>query len=250
MSKIWIDCREQDLIKLMEDKKVDITIKSLDIGDVIIVDENDVELLIIERKTIQDLEASIKDGRYEEQSYRLSGYEPVPNHNIVYLIEGNLEKHCSKKKEVMKKTLYSSLFSIMYYKGFSLIQSNSTEETAFIILNIFDKINRELKKNEKTPYYTENKEIKEYSSLIKKVKKQNITKENIDEIMLSQIPGVSVTFANAILLEYDTLANLIENIKTDNNCLKMIKYKNKKDKMQKISKTCCENIYHYLLKTE
>ena len=254
MSKIWIDSREHDLLKIIDDK--DVVIKTLDIGDITIVDEDDHELLIIERKTIQDLDASIKDGRYKEQSYRLSGYDCVCNHNIIYLIEGNMEHFCKNKKESIKKSLYSSLFSIIYYKGFSLVQSNSLNETAFIILNIFDKIKREIKNGEKMPYYDEkmknvdaNVDV-EYSSVIKKVKKQNINNENIDEIMLSQIPGVSPTFAKAIILEYGSLVNLIENIKTNVDCLKNIKYKNKKDKMQKISKTCCNNIYSYLLKSE
>ena len=36
------------------------------------------EKLVIERKSINDLLSSIKDGRYAEQSYRLNG---LPNHN-------------------------------------------------------------------------------------------------------------------------------------------------------------------------
>ena len=74
------------------------------------------EIIIIERgegKTISDLTASIKDGRYKEQSYRLDGYS-IHNHNIIYLIEGNLNR-----ASFDKKTIYSSMFSIGYCKGFS-----------------------------------------------------------------------------------------------------------------------------------
>ena len=46
------------------------------------------KLLIIERKSLNDLASSIKDGRYAEQSFRLSNIEHH-NHNIVYLIEGD-----------------------------------------------------------------------------------------------------------------------------------------------------------------
>ena len=42
------------------------------LGDVIICDDDGSERMIIERKTLNDLAASIKDGRYEEQGYRLS----------------------------------------------------------------------------------------------------------------------------------------------------------------------------------
>jgi ERCC4-type nuclease len=260
MVKIILDCREHDVFEALSTTtptpKVEIIVQSLDIGDIIITDDEDKELIIIERKNIKDLEVSIKDGRYEEQSYRLSGYDSIPNHNIFYLIEGNLEKYCQKKADKLKKTLYSSLFSIIYYKGFSLIQSNSVNETAFLILNIADKLTREIKKGEKEAFYsgggeaaiTPSEDKDNYSSVIKKVKKENINKENIGEIMLSQIPGVSPTFANAVLSKYgNSLPVLIKELENDPECLNGIKYKNKKDKMQKISKTCCKNIREFLI---
>ena len=43
---------------------------------------------LIERKSLNDLESSIKDGRYNEQSLRLDKYD-LANHNIYYLIELN-----------------------------------------------------------------------------------------------------------------------------------------------------------------
>jgi ERCC4-type nuclease len=257
MVKILLDCREHDVFEALSQTpspNSEIIVQSLDIGDIIITDDEDKELVIIERKNIKDLEASIKDGRYEEQSYRLSGYESIPNHNIFYLIEGNLEKYCQKKADKQKKMLYSSLFSIIYYKGFSLIQSNSVDETAFLILNIADKLTREIKKGEKKAFYSGGggeaaiTPEDNYSSVVKKVKKENINKANIGEIMLSQIPGVSLTFANAILSKYgNSLPALIKELENDPNCLNGIKYKNKKDKMQKISKTCCKNIQEFLI---
>jgi hypothetical protein len=50
---------------------------------------------------------------------------------------------------------------------------------------------------------------KEYCSVIKKVKKENITPDNIGEIMLCQIPGISSTTAIAILKEFQTLPKLL-----------------------------------------
>jgi len=237
MVKILLDCREHDLIELL--KELEPIVKQLDLGDIIITDDEDKELIIIERKSVQDLEASIKDGRYEEQSYRLSGYDKVHNHNIIYLIEGNLNE---------KKILYSSIFSIIYYKGFSVIQTKSKQDTAFTIINLFDKMKREIIKGEKKPYYDDdnnNSSNKEYTSLIKKEKSANITKENIGILMLSQIPGVSPTFATAIILKYGNLENMVKNMDEIN--MEDITYINKKGKEQKISKTCCKNIKQYLL---
>ena len=77
---IQIDNREKELITQIDIIKsiipafanIKVEIVLLPIGDILIVDaENKETKLIFERKSICDLSASIKDGRYEEQSYRL-----------------------------------------------------------------------------------------------------------------------------------------------------------------------------------
>jgi len=49
---------------------------------------DDKDILLFERKSFSDLLSSIKDGRYEEQSYRLLNSGEFPPHSIFYLIEG------------------------------------------------------------------------------------------------------------------------------------------------------------------
>ena len=93
--RIIFDYREKDITTICENiiekeklsDNITITTERLDIGDIIIKDDNDKELLIIERKSIKDLMSSIKDGRYKEQSLRLNSSD-IHNHNIIYLIEG------------------------------------------------------------------------------------------------------------------------------------------------------------------
>ena len=78
--KLYIDNREPkaiidylEFINNNSKNKVNIEIKSLDLGDYVLYDEeNERIIIIIERKSLSDLESSIKDGRYNEQSYRLS----------------------------------------------------------------------------------------------------------------------------------------------------------------------------------
>ena len=60
-------------------------IEQLHIGDVVFEDDSGKPIIIFERKTLMDLAASIKDGRYNEQSFRLDK-EPAHNHNIIYII--------------------------------------------------------------------------------------------------------------------------------------------------------------------
>ena len=88
--------------------------------------------------------ASIRDGRYKEQSYRLNG-NSLHNHNIIYVIEGNINQYSERFTKVKKSAIYTSMFSLNYYKGFSVMRTFSINETADIILNFTDKYSREKK---------------------------------------------------------------------------------------------------------
>jgi ERCC4-type nuclease len=194
--------------------------------------------------------SSIKDGRYEEQSYRLNGLNH-PNHNIIYLIEGDLTKLSIFKSKIDKQTLYSSMFSINYYKGFSLMRSNTLEESATILCNMVFKL---IKSEDKQPYYKQQQqqqqvvgdEVDEYCSVVKRVKKENVTKENISNIMLCQIPGISDVTATAVFNKFNTLSDLIIAIREDPTCLNDIKSIMANGKSRKISKTCIKNIIEFL----
>jgi crossover junction endonuclease MUS81 len=280
---IKVDNREQDLLKQIQNlvlfipafKQLKVETAALPLGDIIIYDDND-EKLIIERKCLNDLLASIKDGRYEEQSYRLNGLNH-PNHNIYYLIEGDVNKsNRFKDNNIEKLTLYSAMFSLNYYKGFSVMRTLSMEETAIFICNTANK----LSKSDKKAYYenkppvvnvitsengeknleevgdnlaeveqnSEKESDKDYISVVKKVKKENITPENIAEIMLCQIPGISSVTAIAIMDKFKTIPNLIQEIQQNDNCLKDISYQNSKGQSRKINKTSLVNIVKFLLK--
>ena len=145
--QLLIDLREpKSIIKyitsLNEVMKNKITLiqKNLDLGDYVFYDEvNNKPLLIIERKSLSDLEASIKDGRYKEQSYRLNE-SPIHNHNVIYLLEGAIINY---KDANFKNTLYSTLFSLNYYKGFSVINVLNQIETGDLLMAIASKLIRE-----------------------------------------------------------------------------------------------------------
>ena len=103
--KIIIDKRENDLYNktkthLEKYHFDDIVIYNqvLHLGDVIIKTDNDEIILIIERKTISDLLSSIKDGRYAEQSLRLSNMN-CSNHQIIYLVEGVISSYNNNEKQ-------------------------------------------------------------------------------------------------------------------------------------------------------
>ena len=89
---------------------------------------------------------------------------------------------------------------------------------------------------------------KDYIGVVKKVKKDNITADNIDEIMLCQVPGISSVSAIAIIQKFKSLANLIKELEANNDCLNDVSYINTKGQTRKINKTCAINIVKFLLK--
>lgn len=252
-----IDNRERTLINivnaLIKAYKLDITIhiENLPLGDIIFYDDNkEKDVVIIERKSLSDLASSIKDGRYAEQSLRLSHLD-IPNHNIYYLIEGNMEDYSSKYTRVTRATLYSSMFSIQYYKGFSLTRSFDVQETAEIILRYYIKLLRDVSKR---PYYNNDLEKKdstiEYSQVIKKIKKDNIVPENIGGIILSQIPGISFTISSVVMDTYGSLYNLLTELTKNSKCLDDLQYTTKSGQTRRISHKAIQSIKDYLLYTK
>ena len=273
--KIKIDNREHELIRMCKYylsispiyKDIELVVEVLPLGDIIICDDKE-EKLIIERKSLSDLSSSIKDGRYEEQSYRLNGLNHH-NHNIIYLIEGDMNRLNLFKDRIDKTTLYSAMLSLNYYKGFSVLRSSNTEETALIICNMAYKIKKSEETDGKRAFYSnqrvvttvidpslndmtivttpvENDVEPNYCSVIKKVKKENITVENIGEIMLCQIPGISSVSAIAVMTQYKTIQNLILKLKEDDTCLTNVTYTNTKNQVRKINKTVISNIKKFL----
>lgn len=252
--KIIVDNREHTLIKLLKALSNDynftdtIEISKLDIGDIAIHSDEGEELLILERKNIADLASSIRDGRYTEQSYRLNGYS-LHNHNIIYLIEGRISQYNSKYTKVLPGTLYTTMFSVNYFKGFSVFRTFDIAESAELILRIADKLKRE---NMKYGYYHDKHVVApvNYVDVIKKTKKENITPKNIGPILLSQIPSVSVKTATVIMTKYKSIANLIKALEEDKTCLRQLTYQTKNGSARRISKTAVANIIKYLLSEE
>ena len=218
--------------------------------------------MIFERKTISDLISSIKDGRYREQSYRLTQL-PINNHNIFYVIEGNLLDYTSKNNETNRKILYSAMFSLSYKKGFSLLHGNGWLDTAEYIIRFMNKLDGDPLTPQATlvsgvegvppsgvegvpPSGVEGvPPSQKYSCVIRPTKRSNVTKDNIGEIMLSQIPGVSINSAQCLMEKYKTIKNLIDSLLEDENCLDnfQINYKNG---MRKISKSTIISLKEYL----
>ena len=198
--------------------------KNLILGDVCIQKEGH-DIMIIERKTVADLSASICDGRYQEQSFRLLESN-LPPQRIVYLIEGDL----NSVQSVPKKTLISSMISLWFTKGFTVVQTQNTDETVDYLHMLAERVNKESTEHD-------------YVSTLKIKKKDKLTPENVNIIMLSQIPGISTVPAKSILERYKTVFDLTQALKENPACMNEFTYGEKK---RKLSKTIVENMRKFL----
>jgi len=214
---LYIDYREKALLSRLKAET-----KNMILGD-ISIEKDGKEIVIIERKTVSDLASSICDGRYQEQSFRLLESSLAP-HRIVYLIEGEV-----MDLSIPKKTIQSAMMSLWFSKGFSVVQTKNIDETVEFIQSLLEKVNKE-------------SEEKEYVSTLKIKKKDKLTPETVEIMMLSQIPSVSTVTAKALLHEYGSVFQLTQKLK-ESRCLESFVYG---DKKRKLSKKTIDTLYKFL----
>lgn len=250
--KIIIDEREASLydkcitvVQSSDLHTISVTKQVLPLGDILFKTNEDELICIIERKSLNDLISSIKDGRYEEQSHRLSHNGECSLHQVVYLIEGIMSVLRTPQE---KRLVYSCIASLNCFKGFSVLRSSSIQETAEMLVWMADKIGRTVHKLHIVTNASEIAAIstnQNYCTVVKKTKKDNITPDNIGEILLCQIPGISSTTAISIMKNFTSFAHLMDEIKTNPGCLDNLTCESN-GKTRKISKKCLESIVLYL----
>ena len=232
---IVIDSREKDLITMFSLLKpnadINIINQQLALGDTIIGDK-----IIVERKTLTDLAASIKDGRYREQSFRLQK-SLDEGFSVIYMIEGNLDLYVGNiTKDTIVRTMYS-----LTTKGFQVFLTKHVKETAYFILQIAEKIKSNENKAASSGVYEETEGI------IQKQKNTNITRDNISIFMLCQIPGISTVTATILMDNYKHITLLIKALAENPDCLESFEYINlKTNKSKKLNKNVIKNIKEFL----
>ena len=224
--KLIVDNRERKvnalLEQLMDEKGLSLENKKvvpLTLGDFEIQNNEGKTLILFERKSLSDLLSSVMDGRYKEQSFRLTA-SPIHNHRVYYIIEGSLARYTERKNHPLykKTTIYSLLYTLSYVKGFSVFCMENIQETANFIHQIFYKMTKEEEKNDIAPYYYESVLNKtpldntspqetststtssiNYVETMKASKKSNLNESNIGMLMLCQVPSVSKQSAEIVM---------------------------------------------------
>jgi ERCC4-type nuclease len=231
MSFVIIDSRESDIIqnmKIILGEKLDdiVKIEPLHLGDIMISNK-----ILIERKQWSDLASSIIDGRYKEQSARLLTAKEE-GYMVYYFLEGNLDLY--KPHGISKDTLRSCVYSLTYDKQFFVVMTKSPRESAEYILKFHQK------------YQTSTTQMNT-NTIVSKKKNSQITKENISELMLCQIPGISTTTSRVLLSKFETIQQIIYELKDNDMLFEEFTYL-KENKSKKLNKNIIESLNHFLRK--
>uniref|UniRef100_A0A6C0EYE7 ERCC4 domain-containing protein n=1 Tax=viral metagenome TaxID=1070528 RepID=A0A6C0EYE7_9ZZZZ len=245
-----IDNREGKLIELIKATSgfiIPYELKSLQVGDIIISnDSHPDKSIIIERKCIADMLASIKDGRYKEQKIRLQAeVSQNPNNTIIcYLVEGTVQEVRYPNE---KKVFHGSLVSSIFRDKIPLIRTTSLNETLEMIIRIHERMSKDITdffrpNHTPTPTATtiptnipveqqetqldiqtgsqgvqplelqiniQNGTDNTYLNTIKKCKKENLNPKIWNQICLTNIPGVSTNIAIKITETFPSIKNLL-----------------------------------------
>lgn len=209
---IKFDNREKELIKLLISKGHELITENLNLGDIQFVDVDSKEIIIIiERKTLSDLSASLKDGRYKEQKERMI-YSIKKSVRKIVLIEGTNYEDFT----LPINTLNSIIINTMIRDNIHIHLTKNMEETIKFIESINLNLEKYYEDLEKEIVHGEDKICNnEYSCKV--VKKDNITEKICFRNMLSAIPGISTNMASIFSEKYNNMENFINTLNKECN---------------------------------
>lgn len=234
--KLVIDSRESHLNAALKGNE-NIEKRQLTIGDAMLIDEEGMVQIIIERKTVDDLANSIYDGRYNEQSARLDSCG-TPNHNIIYLIEGSIMGY-RQRGRITHQILRSSIVSLNVYKGFSVMCTTGISTTKEFLLSLLAKVEKNTAAGKKI--YSSGCSL-HYDETLSMTKLGKATPDTIAMHMLCQVPGISKTIS-AALLRTHKLSELIEFARLN---IELLTYETDEGKTRKVPKNIAKAILEYL----
>ena len=240
---IIIDCKEnQKFIDVLHNYQINFTVQSLDLGDIVFT-YHEKNILYIERKTINDLAASLNDGRYHEQKARLKGK------NALYLIEGSYEDLDLKYNKTFNlEKLKGCIINTMVRDNINVYLTKNMNESAIFIADIAKRLPKYANLLIKNDNHFENITSNDltYSNSLKSKKKDNMNTTVCFINQLHQIPGVSINMAQNIVDQYLSMSNLISKYNETEDkegMLKDIKINNRK-----LGPVVSKRVYEYLFK--
>ena len=194
---LYIDTREKKLLPYIQCEYIE---KQLDLGDIFI--DSPSYKLMIERKTISDFNASLRDGRYRNQKLRLLEWRDtdISTKRVIYILETN--------SDTKDSAYWGAVINANLRDNIIVIQTDNTKKTAEIIEDIKKKVDENKFENLKI---TRNEIYLEGCNNNKKGDYSN--PESFYLGVLTLIPGISKNMSAEIVQRFPTLILLIDEIK-------------------------------------
>ena len=205
----WLDTREGELIRLLQAPQ-DI-VKQLPVADIWIgiTESNTLSEggLLIERKSIRDLEASILDGRYREQRGRLLASCHENKTQPMYILEGSFSSGTGR---LTKKALMKFINRLIFHYNIAVMQTASLSETAELIQTLAEQWKEDPTSLQRTT------EVVKVTDGIHVQKKANAMDPRQFAICcIAQCPGVSVKAAEQLITTFGSLPGVLQATKEE-----------------------------------
>jgi ERCC4-type nuclease len=205
----WLDTREGELIRLLQ-APPDI-VKQLPVADIWIgiTELNSISEggLLIERKSIRDLEASILDGRYREQRGRLLASCHENKTQPMYIVEGSFSSGTGR---LTKKALMKFINRLIFHYNIAVMQTASINETAELIQTLAEQWKEDPSSLQRTT------ELVKVTDGIHVQKKANAMDPRQFAICcIAQCPGISVKAAEQLVITFGSLPGVIQATKEE-----------------------------------
>lgn len=251
--RVVVDHREQSLKEYFKEhvQVFPVTYENLEYADVNIHIDGEL-FLVIERKTLPDLVASIKDGRYKKQKQNL--LSKLRRDQIIYLIEGSFDYTDTSNVTIggiTKKIVLSSIINTLLRDNIKVVTTKDTSDTIQCIIGMCSRIHEDPNKYRLGSAADQADLVVQILPSLKIDKTDKIDKKRCFFNQLCQVPGVSAKTAEAITKKYECLYHFIKFLESETTfsekckLLKEIKLESDKGKLRHISVTVTQNLIYY-----
>ena len=209
---LCVDSREHHVLAKLS---LPHTIAQLEIGDFHVLADG-IPRFVIERKTVSDLESSIKDGRYAEQKSRattfMNQFDIQTKIQMIYVLEGS-NKFSFDDTSSASKMLTGAVMNTVFRDMIPFIFTKDIDETIAFIHCLIARASK-YEDVEKKPYI---------ACLVASVasaasrKKDNVDKKTCLVLQLCCIPGISTKKAESIISHHhvESMSDLLEKMKKE-----------------------------------
>ena len=219
--EIVVDDRERALITAFASDSststgISISSKRLDIGDVEVRVGGEL-VLLVERKTLADLSASICDGRYAEQRHRMLGTAGADR--VAYVVEGAWPRLFYDARMVGDDAprVQGALTAMLAAHRIPVAFTRDPADTAAFLLRAAAMLSEGISKGEGQEGHEHEHGRGHEAALCRSAaaaskKSDNVCPRRCYLMQLCQIPGVSYRIASAIAESFGTMRGLIREL--------------------------------------